>query len=170
MNLLQRMSPVSYQFVEVLRSLCTDPTVPQQMVLLNTHFPILLPVSNPYMVPMENRGLGSASFKPRPSFIQTHPKSKTSNVWARGEKSDDGDFQKSTWEGSGKELWLSSAWCPRLPAQGTGHCFASPGLQPMFRDFSLPPYIHTTYQPLSCLPPRAPDGLRQDVPAVLLQT
>lgn len=46
-NLLQRMYLVSYQFVEVLRSLCTDPTVPQKTVLPNTHFFILLPVSNP---------------------------------------------------------------------------------------------------------------------------
>ena len=41
--------------------------------------------------------------KPRPTPIHTDPKSKTSNVWARGEKSDDGDFRKSTREGSGKE-------------------------------------------------------------------
>lgn len=76
-------------------------------------------------------------FKPRPSPIQTNPKSKTSNVWARGGKSDDRDFRKSTCEGSGKECWLSFT-------QGVSGCLTSQDFQPVLRDFSLPPETHTT--------------------------
>lgn len=98
---------------------------------------------------MENKGLGSASFKLRPSFIQTHPKSKTSNVWARGEKSDDWDFQKSTWEGSGKESGFLLHGVPgsqprkratALPARVSSQC----------SEISASHHIHT--QPISpCL-------------------
>ena len=48
--------------------------------------------------------------KTRPTPNQTDPKSKTSNVWARGEKSDDEGFRRSTQEGSGRKAGFLLPW------------------------------------------------------------
>lgn len=119
---------------------------------LHTPFPLLLPV------PTENNGVASASFQPRPAPLQTDPESKTSSVWATGEKSDDWALGRSTQEGSGKGLRLSSARRPRIP--GLGPRRASPGLQPALRDVSLPPETHAASRP--CRPP--PGSSRRPLP------
>lgn len=100
-------------------------------------------VYSPCTVPRENNGFGSAPLEPRPTPMQTDPESKTSSVWARGERSGAWGLGRSAREGSGKGLRLSSARCPRVPAQAASPRQASPGPQPVLRDAGLPPETHT---------------------------
>ena len=101
--------------------------------------------------------------KLRPTPIQTDPKSKTSNVWARREKSDDEDFRKSPGEGSGQKagFLLPWEWAAASPARGSSWPWA----------ISASHQRHT--QPISpCLAslPGTPNGLCWDALVVLLCT
>lgn len=134
----------------------------------NTHLPMLL------LMAMVNVAHGKQGahlwiFKPRPTPIQTDPKSKTSNVWARGKKAMTGTFSRAHVKEVGRKAgFLRLSVLGSQPGREWPPC--QPGAPASVQRFQPPSrYTHNQLGPVF-LPPGAPDGPCQEATVVLLQT